>query len=261
MGRACDDGIDQGKLAGKVALVTGGGSGIGRAISILFAQEGARVATGSLTLAHAEETARLAGEETLAFQTDVSDEISVRQMVDRTLERFGRIDILCNNAGIGTTKSIIEVEPDEWDRVFAVNVRGVYLCTRAVLPQMIEHGGGIVINIASVLGLVGVPKRAAYCASKGAVITLTKQVATDFAEQGIRCNCICPGTVDSPWVGRLLDANDDPSAARHALEQRHPLGRLATTGEVAHAALYLASDDAAFMTGSALVMDGGQLAR
>lgn len=250
-----------GKLSGKVALVTGGGSGIGRAISILFASEGAQVATATRTLAHAEETARLAGGDTLALQADVSDETAVQRMVDQTLSRFGRIDILCNNAGIGTTKSIVEVEPEEWDRVFAVNVRGVYLCTRATLPQMLERRNGIVINIASVLGLVGVPKRAAYCASKGAVITLTKQVATDFAGQGIRCNCICPGTVDSPWVGRLLDATEDPAAARRALEQRHPLGRLATTDEVAHAALYLASDDAAFMTGSALVMDGGQIAR
>ncbi len=254
-------GMTKGKLDEKVALVTGGGSGIGRAISILFAQEGARVATASRTLAHAEETARLAGGDTLAIQVDVSEESDVQRMIDQTLARFGRIDILCNNAGIGTTKSIIEVEPEEWDRVFAVNVRGVYLCSRAVLPRMLERRDGIIINIASVLGLVGVPKRAAYCASKGAVISLTKQVATEFADQGIRCNCICPGTVDSPWVGRLLDATDDPTAARRALEQRHPLGRLATTEEIAQAALYLASDAAAFMTGSALVMDGGQLAR
>ncbi|MGA7671232.1 MAG: glucose 1-dehydrogenase [Nitrolancea sp.] len=250
-----------GKLTGRVALITGGGSGIGRAISIVFAQEGAQVVTASRTLAHAKETARLAGGDTLALQVDVSDEASVQRMVDAAIERFGRVDILCNNAGTGTNKSIVEVEPEEWDRVFAVNVRGVYLCTRAVLPQMLERHDGVIVNIASVLGLVGVPKRAAYCASKGAVITLTKQVATEFAGEGIRCNCICPGTVDSPWVGRLLDETDDPPAARRALEQRHPLGRLATTGEVAHAALYLASDDAGFMTGSSLVMDGGQIAR
>ena len=250
-----------GKLAGKVALVTGAGSGIGRAISIRFADEGARVAAASRTLETVEETAKLAGGETLALQADVSQENDVRQMVEQTLARFGRIDILVNNAGIGTTKSILECEPEEWDRVFSVNVRGVYLSTRAVLPGMLERGEGVIINIASALGLVGVPKRAAYCASKGAVITLTKQVATEYAEQGVRCNCICPGTVDSPWVGRLLDANDDPIAARRALEARHPLQRLATTGEIAAAALYLASADAAFMTGSALVMDGGQLAR
>lgn len=248
-------------LEGKVALVTGGGSGIGRAISILFANQGAHVAVASRTLEHAEETARIAGNSSIALGCDVSLETDVQQAVDQTLKRYGRIDILCNNAGIGTTKNIVDVDPDEWDRVFAVNVRGVYLCTRAVLPQMLERRDGIIINVASVLGLVGVPNRAAYCASKGAVITLTKQVATDFADRGIRCNCICPGTVDSPWVGRLLDQTADPAAARHALEQRHPLGRLATTDEVAQAALYLASDAAAFMTGSALVMDGGQLAR
>jgi NAD(P)-dependent dehydrogenase (short-subunit alcohol dehydrogenase family) len=250
-----------GKLAGKVALVTGAGSGIGRAISIRFAQEGARVAAASRTRETVEETAQLAGGETLALQADVSDEASVGAMVEKTLARFGRIDILVNNAGIGTTKSILECEPEEWDRVFAVNVRGVYLSTRAVLPGMLAQGEGVIINIASALGLVGVPKRAAYCASKGAVITLTKQVATEYAGQGVRCNCICPGTVDSPWVGRLLDATGDPAGARQALEARHPLQRLATTDEIAAAALYLASADAAFMTGSALVMDGGQLAR
>jgi NAD(P)-dependent dehydrogenase (short-subunit alcohol dehydrogenase family) len=250
-----------GKLAGKVALVTGAGSGIGRAISIRFAREGASVAAASRTLESVEETAQLAGGETLALQADVSDEASVGVMVEKTLARFGRIDILVNNAGIGTTKSILECEPEEWDRVFAVNVRGVYLSTRAVLPGMLAQGEGVIINIASALGLVGVPKRAAYCASKGAVITLTKQVATEYAGQGVRCNCICPGTVDSPWVGRLLDATDDPAGARQALEARHPLQRLATTDEIAAAALYLASADAAFMTGSALVMDGGQLAR
>lgn len=252
---------NNGKLAGRVALVTGAGSGIGRAISVRFAQEGALVAAASRTLGSVEETAKLAGGETLALQADVSDEASVRNMVEQTLARFGRIDILVNNAGIGTTKSILECEPEEWDRVFAVNVRGVYLSTRAVLPGMLARGEGVIINIASVLGLVGVPKRAAYCASKGAVITLTKQVATEYAEQGVRCNCICPGTVDSPWVGRLLDATDDPAAARQALEARHPLQRLATTDEIAAAALYLASADAAFMTGSSLVLDGGQLAR
>jgi NAD(P)-dependent dehydrogenase (short-subunit alcohol dehydrogenase family) len=252
---------NNGKLAGKVALVTGAGSGIGRAIAVRFAQEGAQVVAASRTLENVEETARLAGGETLALRTDVRAEDDVQAMVERAQERFGRIDILVNNAGIGTSKSILECEPDEWDRVFAVNVRGVYLCTRAVLPGMLKRGEGVIINIASALGLVGVPKRAAYCASKGAVITLTKQVATEYAGQGVRCNCICPGTVDSPWVGRLLEQNDDPVAARQALEARHPLQRLATTDEIAAAALYLASADAAFMTGSALVMDGGQLAR
>src|SRR6185312_9338692 len=145
----------QRKLEGRVALVTGGGSGIGRAISVLFAQEGAQVATASRTRTSIDETARLAGGETLALEADVSDEQSVRRMVDQTLERFGRIDILVNNAGVGTTKSILEVEPEEWDRVFAVNVRGVYLSTRSVLPGMLAQGEGVIINIASALGMVG----------------------------------------------------------------------------------------------------------
>jgi NAD(P)-dependent dehydrogenase (short-subunit alcohol dehydrogenase family) len=250
-----------GKLSGRVALVTGAGSGIGRAMTILFTQEGARVVAASRTLEHAEETARRAGGETLALQVDVADAGSVERMMARALERFGRVDVLCNNAGVGTTKSVIEVEPEEWDHVFDVNVRGVYLCTRAVLPQMLERGSGAIVNTASVLGLVGVPKRAAYCASKGAVISLTKQVAIDFADRGIRCNCVCPGTVDSEWVDRLLADVDDPAEARRALASRHPLNRLGTPEEVARAALYLASDDAAFITGTALIMDGGQAAR
>src|SRR5687768_7773035 len=153
---------ESGKLSGQVAIVTGAGSGIGRATSLLLAREGARVVAASRTLAHAEETARRAGDETLPLQVDVADPESVERMVASTLEHFGQVDLLCNNAGIGTTKNVIEIEPNEWDQVFNVNVRGVYLCTRAVLPHMLTRGRGAIVNIASVLGFVGVPSRAAY---------------------------------------------------------------------------------------------------
>jgi len=156
---------------------------------------------------------------------------------------------------------VIDCEPDDWDRVMTVNVKSVYLGCKYVLPHMIRQGGGVIVNTASVAGMVGIVKRASYSASKGAVIALTRQVAMDFVEHGIRVNCVCPGTVDSPWVGRLLNQTDDPAAARASLVARQPMGRLGTPEEVAAAALYLASDDAAFITGTGLVIDGGLTAR
>lgn len=247
-----------GKLAGKVALITGAGSGIGRAMAQVFAGEGARIVAVARTGAALEETVRVVGEDrAISVQADVTDEASVRQMVQDALDHYGRIDILCNNAGIGTVHTILETDLDEWENVMAVNVRGVFLCTREVLPSMLEQGGGVIINTASIMGFVGKPKRAAYCASKGAVVALTKSVAVDFVDRGIRCNCICPSTIDGPWVDRLVADEPDPEAARQEMALRHPIGRLGTADEVARAALYLASDDSAFMTGSALILDGG----
>lgn len=251
----------EGKLLDKIAVITGAGSGIGRAMAVLFSQEGATVVAADLNEGAAQETVGQLIGEGLALQVDVSDPESVQRMVQSVEARYGRIDILCNNAGIGSTTDVIEADPDEWDQVFAVNVRGTFLCCKYALPGMIAQGGGVIVNTASVAGLIGIPKRAAYCASKGAVVILTKQIAVSYVEQGIRCNCVCPGTVDSPWVGRLLAATEDPVEARRALEARQPMGRLGTPDEVAAAALYLASDDSAFMTGSELVMDGGWLAK
>ncbi len=252
------------RLDQRVAVITGAGSGIGQAMALLFAREGARILAADVNGSAAEETAAKVvaeGGTCQAMVVDVTEPDQVRGMIERAHEHYGRIDILCNNAGIGSTTDVIDCEPDEWDRVMTVNVKSVYLGCKYVLPRMIAQGGGVIVNTASVAGMVGIVKRASYSASKGAVIALTRQVAMDFVEQGIRVNCLCPGTVDSPWVGRLLDMAADPVAARQTLVARQPMGRLGTPEEVAAAALYLASDDAAFITGTGLVIDGGLTAR
>jgi len=188
---------------------------------------------------------------------DVTDASAFAVVVERILTEQSRIDILLSNAGTGSTTDPIECTVEEWDRVFAVNARGVFLGAKFVLPHMLAAGRGAIVNTASVVGLVGVKDRTSYSASKGAVIAFTRQVAVQYAGTGVRCNCICPGTVDSPWVGRLLEQAPDPAAARAALVARQPIGRLGTPAEVAAAALYLASDDAGFITGTAFVIDGG----
>lgn len=252
------------RLAERVAVITGAGSGIGQAMAALFAREGARVLAADVDGTAAEATAATiiaAGGICEARKVDVIEPEQVRGMIERAVELYGRVDILCNNAGIGSTTDVIDCEPDDWDRVMAVNVKSVYLGCKYVLPHMIRQGGGVIVNTASVAGMVGIVKRASYSASKGAVIALTRQIAMDFVEHGIRVNCVCPGTVDSPWVGRLLNQADDPATARASLVARQPMGRLGTPEEVAAAALYLASDDAAFITGTGLVIDGGLTAR
>jgi NAD(P)-dependent dehydrogenase (short-subunit alcohol dehydrogenase family) len=248
------------RLEGKVVAVTGAGSGIGRAMALLFAREGARILAADINGGAAEETASqitAAGGACTSLAVDVVQPEQVQHMIERAVSLYGRIDVLCNNAGIGSTTDVVACEPDEWDRVMTVNVKSVFLGCKYAVPHMITQGGGVIINTASVAGMVGIVKRAAYCASKGAVIALTRQVAIEYVEQNIRVNCLCPGTVDSPWVERLLAQADDRVAARQALEARQPMGRLGTPEEVAAAALYLASDDAAFVTGTGLVIDGG----
>lgn len=252
------------RLVSKTAVITGAGSGIGRAMALIFADEGARVLAADIAPATAEETARLvraAGGSAESAAVDVSDEEQVRALMALAAERLGRIDILCNNAGIGSTTDVEHCAVEEWDRVMAVNARGVFLGCKLAIPYMLRQGGGAIVNTASAAGLVGLPQRAAYSASKGAIIALTKQIAIEYVQRGIRCNCLCPGTVDSPWVGRLLDQADDPAQARADLTARQPLGRLGTPEEIARAALYLASDDAAFVTGTAFIIDGGLTAR
>jgi NAD(P)-dependent dehydrogenase (short-subunit alcohol dehydrogenase family) len=252
------------RLKGKSSLVTGAGSGIGRAIALTFAREGSSVVVADVNMDGAAETVReiqAGGGTAIGVAADVSASADVEHMVSAAIDRFQRLDILSNNAGVGSTEPAAETPDEVWDRVFAVNSRGTFLCCKHALPHMLRSGGGVIVNMAAVAGLIGVKNRTAYCASKGAVISLTRSIAVDYVSQGIRCNCICPATVDSPWVDRLLASADDPISERASLEARQPMGRLGTTDEIAKAALYLASEDTAFMTGSSLVIDGGWTAQ
>src|SRR4051794_33795361 len=236
------------RFVGKTALVTGAGSGIGAAVARALHAEGAQV---TLADVRADGVEALAGElgdgRARAMALDVRDEDAVRAAV-------GGLDVLANIAGIGSTTTAPDTPLDVWEDVFAVNTRGTFLCCKHAIPSMVERGGGAIVNMASVAGLVGLRNRAAYCASKGAVISLTRALAVDHVADGIRVNAVCPGTVDSPWVRRLVE---DVGESLDALRARQPMGRLGTTEEIAQAVLYLASDAAAFVTGSALVIDGG----
>lgn len=241
------------RFASRRAVVTGAASGIGQRITQLLLEDGAHVVGADLDADGVPDGA-------VPVRCDVSEDSDVTRLIRLAEQRFSGVDLLFNNAGISSTTTVLDTTVAEWDRVFAVNVRGMFLGIKHALPGMLARGRGVIVNTASAAGLIGLPDRAAYCASKGAVIALTKQVAVQWARDGIRCNCICPGTVDSPWVGRLLAQAEDPVACRAALVARQPMGRLGDPEEIAKAALYLASDDAAFVTGTSLVIDGGIMA-
>ena len=235
------------RFTGKRALVTGAGSGIGEAVARKLHAEGAEVVLADLRADPVQALADELGDGAGGVQLDVRDEDAVRQ-VARDL------DVLANVAGIGSTTSAPKTPLDVWEDVFAVNARGTFLCCRHAIPGMVARGGGSIVNMASVAGLIGLPNRAAYCASKGAVIALTRALAVDHVGAGVRVNAVCPGTVDSPWVQRLVE---DAGESLDALRARQPMGRLGAPAEIAEAVAYLASDDAAFVTGTAFVIDGG----
>jgi NAD(P)-dependent dehydrogenase (short-subunit alcohol dehydrogenase family) len=252
-----------GKIAGKVALITGAASGIGRATALLFAREGAELVLADV---NADAGQRVVDQITKSggrafFEgIDVTRAADCQRLVERAIREFGRIDILFNNAGIIRRATVLDLSEDDWDRVMAVNVKSIYLLSREVIPHMQKAGGGTIINTASGWGLTGGAKAAVYCASKGAVVLLTKAMAVDHGSQKIRVNCICPGDTDTGMLREEARQLGEENSRFLAEAAQRPLGRVGTPEEIAQAALYLASDASSFVTGTALVIDGGGLA-
>lgn len=253
------------KLRDKVAIITGGASGIGLATARLFAAEGAAIVIGDVTgeaSQKAAESLAKSGAQTAHYHVDVRRPDEVERLVNGAVDTFGGVDILVNNAGVVLTKSTTETSLEEWERVIGVNLTGAWLCARAAIPAMQRRGGGSIINVASNAGLVGFPNLAAYCASKGGLVQLTRAMAMDGAPHHIRVNAICPGHTRTPMGDGFVAAQADPQAfVKEFINVQHPLGRMAEAREMAQAILFLASDDASFVTGSILPVDGGYTAR
>lgn len=248
------------RLKDKITVITGAGSGIGRAIARLFAREGAKVLVADLCAEGGEETrATIASEggEARFYEVDVRDPDQTRAMVETAVQTWGRLDTLVNNAGVARMGSVTETSLEDWDLVIDVNLKGVFLCSRAALPELIRTRGNIV-NIASVGGITGPGEMAAYGSSKAGVLNLTRQMALDYGPQGVRINAICPGTIPTP-LHRIFYSEEEQEATLAEWAQRRPLRKVGTPEDIAYAAIYLASDESDFVTGTTLVVDGGAL--
>jgi NAD(P)-dependent dehydrogenase (short-subunit alcohol dehydrogenase family) len=242
-----------GRLAGKVAIVTGGTRGIGRAIAERFLAEGAQVVVAG----RSEADLPWFGGNPLFCRTDVAKAEDVQALVDFTLERCGRLDVLVNSAGVQLEKPIGETSEAEWDWLMGINLKGVFLCAKAALAPMRKAGGGVILNIGSYDGFAADPDLAAYCASKGGVHALSKAIAVDYGAVGIRCNAICPGWIRTEMMDAYLKSQADPAAAEQAVIAQHPVGRLGQPQDIANLATWLASDEASFASGQLFVLDGG----
>jgi NAD(P)-dependent dehydrogenase (short-subunit alcohol dehydrogenase family) len=246
-----------GRLDGKVCVITGAGGGMGREAALLFTAEGARVCAADVNLAAAEETVSLCAGDAFAFRANVAEETDVETMMAATVERFGGIDVLYNNAGISPDDdaSVLDTSVEAWDRVQAVNTRGVFLCCKHGIPHLLERGGGSVINVASFVAILGAAtSQISYSASKGAVLSMSRELGVQFARQGVRVNALCPGPVETPLLLNIFGDNPE------ALERRQihwPMGRLAKPREIVNAALFLASDESSYVNASTFLVDGG----
>ena len=249
------------RLSGKRSIVTGAGSGIGRAIALRFAAEGARVVISDVDGEAATRVAAEAGGETLVRKTDVTSTSEVETLVQTSVEEWGGLDVMVNNAGIGVAGTTTVTTEEDYERVMDVCLRGTFLGMKHAIPAIRDSEGGSVINMSSVAALVGIADRAVYSAAKGAILAITRAAAIDHVEEGVRVNCIAPGTVDTPWIGRITAGYDDPEEARRNMQARQPHGRLVTPEEIAAMSAYLASDESASVIGACMIVDGGVTAR
>jgi NAD(P)-dependent dehydrogenase (short-subunit alcohol dehydrogenase family) len=248
------------RLEGKVGIITGAGTGIGRACALALAKEGARVVLTGRRKDRIEEVAREIGDGAMAIPADVSNKGELTNVLNQTLTRFGGLTFLLNNAGVLLVGNAEQITEEQWDHTFNVNVRAVWLLSRAALPHMRKAGGGSIINVASTLGIVAARNRAAYAPSKGALILLTKSMAVDYGQENIRVNAICPSFVETDLSAAAINQTADPAAVRRERTAAHPIGRLGRPDDIAGLAVYLASDESSWVTGTVLPVDGGYLA-
>jgi meso-butanediol dehydrogenase / (S,S)-butanediol dehydrogenase / diacetyl reductase len=250
------------RLKGKIAIITGAKSGIGFATVARFASEGAKVILADLRDSQREaEIIAKNGGEAIFFQVDVSNEKEVEALIQKTIAAYSHLDLLVNNAGIELAKKITETTEAEWDHLMNVNLKGVFLCSKAAIPAMRNNGGGIIVNVASELGLVGGSEIAAYCASKGGVVQLTKAMAIDHVADNIRVNCVCPGPVATSLLESIIATSPDPEKERQSIVTKTLMKRLAQPEEIANAILFLSSEESSYMTGSVVAVDGGWTAQ
>jgi NAD(P)-dependent dehydrogenase (short-subunit alcohol dehydrogenase family) len=249
------------RLRGKRAIVTGAGSGIGRAIALRLAREGASVIVADVDEVAAGAVAREIGVESLVSRTDVTSAEEVEALVGTAVDAWDGLDVMVNNAGIGVAGHVTDTSEEDYEKVMDVCLKGTFFGMRYAIPAIRDSGGGSVVNLSSVAALVGIADRAVYSAAKGAILAITRAAAIDHVEEGVRVNCIAPGTVDTPWIGRITAGYDDPEEARENMQARQPHGRFVTPEEIAAMAAYLASDESASVIGACMIVDGGVTAR